>query len=165
MMPDYYSGYFEEEPLTPYPLWHLLFWISPHFENFLICGWFLLVSYLVSKLTASGLFSILINKINLTLYSYSPNEQIIEVNWKYVLEHDPYDPNLLIEFFQSDFYPSSLRLVFEIILGLAIMTKWRVYQFRKLKWETISNWSPKNNLRQKKINWRRKLTKKFEPYI
>ena len=54
-----------EEPITPYPLWHLLFWISPYFAGYWGGGWFLLVSYIVSKLTASGSFSILIDKINL----------------------------------------------------------------------------------------------------
>ena len=47
-----------EEPITPYPLWHLLFWISPYFAGYWGGGWFLLVSYIVSKLTASGLFLI-----------------------------------------------------------------------------------------------------------
>jgi len=46
-----------EEVLSPYPLWHLLFWISPYFAGYWGGGWFLLVSYIVSKLTASGLFS------------------------------------------------------------------------------------------------------------
>ena len=46
-----------EEPITPYPLWHLLFWISPYFAGYWGGGWFLLVSYIVSKLTASGSFS------------------------------------------------------------------------------------------------------------
>ena len=53
-----------EEPLAPYPLWHLLFWISPYFAGYWGGGWFLLVSYIVSKLTASGSFSILTEKIN-----------------------------------------------------------------------------------------------------
>ena len=48
-----------EEPLAPYPLWHLLFWISPYFAGYWGGGWFLLVSYIVSKLTASGSFLIL----------------------------------------------------------------------------------------------------------
>ena len=54
-----------EEPITPYPLWHLLFWISPYFAGYWGGGWFLLVSYIVSKLTASGSFSILTVKIDL----------------------------------------------------------------------------------------------------
>ena len=57
-----------EQPLTPYPLWHLLFWISPYFAGYWGGGWFLLVSYIVSKLTASGKILILIDKINLNLF-------------------------------------------------------------------------------------------------
>ena len=47
---------------------------------------------------------------------------------KLIEEDDPYDPHLLIEFFQADFYPSFLRLnlknnqVFLIIW--AILKKW-----------------------------------------
>ena len=46
-----------DEIMAPYPLWHLLFWISPYFAGYWGGGWFLLVSYIVSKLTASGWFS------------------------------------------------------------------------------------------------------------
>ena len=49
-----------EDPRAPYPLWHLLFWISPYFAGYWGGGWFLLVSYIVSKLTASGRFSMLL---------------------------------------------------------------------------------------------------------
>jgi len=125
-----------EEPSTPYPLWHLLFWVSPYFAGYWGGGWFLLISYIVSKLTASGTFSILIAR-------KSVNDWIE----KLTKEDDPYDPNLLIEFFQADFYPSFLRMVSKMRIENV-----EIQYFLKLVQEIISNWSPKTNIPREKKN-------------
>ena len=82
-----------EESLSPYPLWHLLFWISPYFAGYWGGGWFLLVSYIVSKLTASGSFQklncMISNVISQILNAITKNDALTVsvINWTSIIEN------------------------------------------------------------------------------
>ena len=101
-----------------YPFWHVIFWVSPHFQAFVVSTSIILFALPVSYLT--GIFSFIQNIIWVWFSHWKIMQFKIlmdinkncETSW--ACPDDPYEKRLQIELFQSSFYPALIRNYFKL---------------------------------------------------
>ena len=96
----------QDEP--DYPFWHVIFWVSPHFQAFVVSTSIILFALPVSYFTGN------FHRVKSSQLRIGNSElELIDENL-IARQDDPYEKRLQIELFQSKFYPTAIRNYFKL---------------------------------------------------